>query len=106
MFLENYQKIVWTTITHSTHNVTEGKRLTRRLWKTKYKLQKATFIANRSYNLFLLLLTMAVMILLKTVFGKINVFCRSLMLLSFYIYLHYSSHKHTKHELDNYSMTA
>ena len=40
--------------------------------KTKYKLEKATFIASISYNLFPFRLTMG-MILLEIVFGDINI---------------------------------
>ena len=56
-------------MTHSSHHV---KAINRKTLKTKYKPEKATFIANISYNLFPFWLTMG-MILLETVFADISI---------------------------------
>ena len=70
--MENYHKIVWTAITDSSHDVKAtdfktGKMLTEKLWKQN--IERATFIASISYNLFPFQLTMG-MISLERVFVK------------------------------------
>ena len=93
--MENYHKAVSTAIIHSSHHVKatdfkKGQLLTETLCNQNKKIEKASFIANISYNLFPFRLTVG-LILLEILFEDISitffteVSCFSLFILSFTI---------------------
>ena len=103
------------SITHSSSHpvkATDFKRgkKNRKTLKTKYKLEKATFIANISNNLYFHFCWLWVITQNSFRKHKHNIFHRSVRFLSFifvYICLHYPFHKSIQHnfyELGNYLM--
>ena len=100
ILLENYHKIVLTTLNHSSHHVKPTdfkivKILTEKL-KNIYKLEKVTFIANISYNPFPFRLTTG-MVSLETVYADISItFSQKFdnFLFLYLLCLHHSFHKH------------